>query len=205
MNKALWITFATFAILVGLYPSIYFIIDRKFGLLGTKNNLILTNTLWNINFYIHIILGGISLLIGWIQFNKKCRNNYPSIHKKIGKLYIICVLTSAIAGIYIAFYATGGIVTTTAFLTLGIIWFYTTLNAFFAIKKGKVAKHQNLMIYSYAATFGAVTLRIWLPLFTWYFGNFFKAYPLAAWMAFIPNLIVAYFIIQKNKTAGLSE
>jgi hypothetical protein len=96
-------------------------------------------------------------------------------------------------------------VTTTAFLTLGIIWFYTTLNAFFAIKKGHIAKHQNLMIYSYAATFGAVTLRIWLPLFSWYFGNFFKAYPLAAWMAFIPNLIVAYFIIQKNKTAGLSE
>lgn len=204
MKRAVWITFASFAIIIGFYPMLYFIIDRKFGLLGTKNTTLLNDTIWNINFYTHIILGGVALLIGWLQFNTKFRNANIALHKKIGKFYIICVLLSAIASIYIAFYATGGIVTTTAFLSLGIIWFYTTLSSFLAIKKGQIIRHQHLMIYSYAATFGAVTLRIWLPLFTWLFGSFFKAYPLAAWMAFVPNLAIAYFIV-KSKKSKLKE
>ena len=138
------------------------------------------------------------MLIGWIQFSNAFRNKYLAVHKTIGKIYIVCVLLSSIAGMYIAFYATGGWVTTLAFVTLDINWFYATLAAFVAIKKGNIARHQHLMIYSYAATFGAVTLRIWLPLTTLILGNFFKAYPIAAWLAFVPNMVVAYFIVRKK-------
>jgi uncharacterized membrane protein len=194
MKKVRWIVFAVVAVIVGLYPGIYFIINRKFGLLGTKSNSLLNDTLWNINFYTHIILGGIALLIGWLQFNKQLRNNKPEIHRTIGKVYIICVLISAVAGIYIGWFATGGWITSTAFITLGIIWFYTTSAAFIAIKKGQVLFHEKLMIFSYAATFGAVTLRIWLPTMVWITGDFFVGYPIAAWLAFVPNMIVAYFI-----------
>jgi uncharacterized membrane protein len=204
MKKTCWVLFVSSAILIGLYPAIYFIIDRKFGLLGTKKNYILNDIVWNGCFYTHIILGGIALLIGWIQFSKKFRSNNLPLHKKIGKVYIICVLLSAIAGMYIAFNATGGWITSLAFITLDIIWFYTTITAFTQIKSGNIKAHENLMIYSYAATFGAVTLRIWLPLFTLLFNNFFKAYPFAAWMAFLPNMFVAFLIVRnKNKSASL--
>lgn len=199
MKKTGWILFVVFSILVGIYPVIYFIIDRSFGLLGTKPGVLLANVFWNTAFYIHIIWGGIALLIGWIQFSKSFRNKYLAVHKTIGKIYIVCVLLSSIAGMYIAFYATGGWVASLAFVTLDVIWFYTTLAAFGAIKKGNITRHQHLMIYSYAATFGAVTLRIWLPLTTFILGNFFKAYPIAAWLAFVPNMFVAYFIV-RNKT-----
>ena len=198
MKKTLWGLFTVFAVLVGFYPVIYFIIDRRFGLLGTKPSALLADVFWNTAFYIHIIWGGIALLIGWIQFSNAFRNKYLAVHKTIGKIYIVCVLLSSIAGMYIAFYATGGWVTTLAFVTLDINWFYATLAAFVAIKKGNIARHQHLMIYSYAATFGAVTLRIWLPLTTFILGNFFKAYPIAAWLAFVPNMFVAYFIVRKN-------
>jgi hypothetical protein len=70
--------------------------------------------------------------------------------------------------------------------------------AFIAVKKGEINRHQNFMIYSYAATFVAVTLRIWLPITTLLLGNFFKAYPIAAWLAFVPNMIAAYFIVKKK-------
>ena len=56
---------------IGLYPIIYFVIDRKFGLLASKSEVLLTDVLWNTMFYTHIVLGGIALLIGWLQFNKK--------------------------------------------------------------------------------------------------------------------------------------
>ncbi|MGS2739851.1 hypothetical protein [Sinomicrobium sp. M5D2P17] len=45
-----------------------------------------------------------------------------------------------------------------------------------------------------------VTLRIWLPLLEMLLGNFPDAYRIVAWPAWVPNLIVAYFIV-KNKSA----
>jgi hypothetical protein len=53
------------------------------------------------------------------------------------------------------------------------------------------------MIYSYAACLAAVTLRIYLPLFTFLFHDFNKAYSLVAWLCWIPNIIVAHYIIKK--------
>lgn len=54
------------------------------------------------------------------------------------------------------------------------------------------------MIYSYAACFAAVTLRIWLPLLTAAFlGDFIKAYTIVAWLCWVPNIIVAYFIVRR--------
>jgi len=82
------------AILIGLYPSIYFLIDRNFGLLSSKSNEILTSTIWNIAFYIHIILGGLALLIGWLQFNSKIRIKRVKLHRLIGKVYIVSVFFS---------------------------------------------------------------------------------------------------------------
>lgn len=198
MKKSVWFLFALLAILTGIYPVIYFIIDRRFGLLGTKNSALLADVYWNTAFYVHIVFGAVALLVGWMQFSNSFRSKYLSIHKLTGKIYIFCVMMSAVSGLYIAFNATGGWITTLAFVTLDIIWFYSTVNAFIAIKKLDITRHQNLMVYSYAATFGAVTLRIWLPLTTWLLGSFFKAYPIAAWLAFIPNMIVAYLIVNKR-------
>ena len=173
-------------------------------MLGTKSNMLLADFFWNAAFYTHIIFGGVALLIGWIQFSTTSRKKYLYLHKTIGKIYIVCVLLSSIAGLYIAFYATGGWVTTLAFITLDLIWFYTTISAFASIKNGDITRHENLMIYSYAAIFGAVTLRIWLPLTTLVLGNFFKAYPIAAWLAFVPNMMIAFFIV-KNKHLKLNN
>jgi len=204
MKKLPWFLFALFAVLVGVYPVIYFIIDRRFGLLGTKSSALLADVYWNTAFYFHIVFGGIALLVGWIQFNSLFRNKYLSLHKTIGKVYIFCVLISAVSGLYIAFNATGGWITRLAFVTLDLIWFYSTINSFIAIRKRQITLHQNLMIYSYAATFGAVTLRIWLPLLTFLLGGFFKAYPVAAWLAFVPNMLVAYLIV-RNRTAKINS
>ncbi|WP_299667968.1 DUF2306 domain-containing protein [uncultured Polaribacter sp.] len=196
IKKIPYYVLAISCVAIGLYPAIYFIIDRKFGLLASKSDLLLADTLWNTFFYTHIILGGIALLIGWIQFNKKFRTKNLKIHKSIGKIYVLCCLISGIAGFYIALHATGGISPKLGFLAMAIVWFFTTLFAFIAIKNGDVIKHQKLMIYSYAACFSAVTLRIWLPVLTIYLGGFLSAYKIVAWLSWVPNIIVAYFIIK---------
>ncbi|WP_343523060.1 DUF2306 domain-containing protein [Pedobacter sp.] len=176
--------------------------DRKFGLLNSKSVELLTNTFWNIGFYTHIIFGGIALLTGWTQFSPKMRNRRMALHRKLGKVYVIAVLLSALAGIYIGFFATGGLISSTGFICLGIIWFYTTLKAYLYIKRGEVEKHQKIMVYSYAACFAAVTLRIWLPILTMLYGNFSKAYLVVAWLSWVPNLLVAYLLTRKKAVNG---
>ncbi len=192
----MWVLFAVLAVCIGMYPGIYFITDRNFGLLSSKDSDLLLNPFWNIGFYTHIILGGISLLIGWTQFSPKLRDKNLNIHRQIGKAYIISALLCAMAGLYIAFYATGGLISILGFSLLGFIWFSSSLAGFLVIKKGNTIDHERFMIYSYACCFAAVTLRIWLPLLIIAFNDFLPAYRVVAWLCWVPNLIAAFFIIR---------
>ena len=204
-RKILFGVIGFFGISVGLYPSLYFFIDREFGLLSDKSEALLSNVFWNTGFYTHIIFGGLALLIGWVQFSKRIRLKYAKTHRTIGKIYVLSAFLSGIAGFQIGFSATGGTIAKLGFILLAIIWLGTTLSAYVSIKKGSIEKHQKMMIYSYAACFSAVTLRIWLPLLISYFqGDFEAGYRIVAWLCWMPNLIVAYFIVRnlsKNSVA----
>ncbi|MFY0630124.1 MAG: DUF2306 domain-containing protein [Flavobacteriaceae bacterium] len=198
-RKISYVFIAITAVAIGLYPMIYFLMsERTFGLLGSKTPELLADTLWNGMFYTHIILGGLALLIGWIQFNKKIQRTKIQLHRNIGKTYMISVLLSGISGIYIGFYATGGWIPQTGFVGLGIVWLLTTIKGYTAVRKKDITTHQKMMFYSYAACFAAVTLRIWLPILSATLGGFLPAYRIVAWLCWVPNIIVAYFIIKQK-------
>ncbi len=188
---------AFLAVAIGLYPGIYFVIDRKFGLLATKEEALLGNIFWNTGFYTHILFGGLALLIGWTQFNSRLRARNITLHRKIGKVYVVSVLLSGLAGVYIGFFATGGIVASLGFICLGITWLYTTLLAYRFIRNRNTEFHRRMMVYSYAACFAAVTLRLWLPMLTALFHDFTTAYRIVAWLCWLPNLAVARYIVIK--------
>jgi len=198
LKKISYILLAVSAIAIGLYPIIYFLVDRTFGLLNSKTPELLADATWNGMFYVQIVLGGIAILIGWIQFNKKIRRERMQLHRNIGKIYIITVLLSAISGFYIAYHATGGWIAKSGFMGMALTWFFTTLIGFTSIKNKDVIKHQKMMIYSYAVCFAAVTLRIWLPILSGLLGGFLPAYKIVAWLSWIPNLFVAQYIINKQ-------
>jgi hypothetical protein len=197
-NKVAWFVFVFLAVIVGLYPLLYFVLDREFGLLASKDDALLSNVIWNIGFYGHILFGGLALLIGWVQFSKKLRNANLSRHRSIGKVYIIAALISGTCAIYIGFYATGGLISSVGFISLGVIWLFTTLKAYLAIRKRDLQLHQGMMIYSYAACFAAVTLRIWLPLLGFVFDDFETAYRIVAWACWVPNIIFAYYWVHRK-------
>ncbi len=196
-KKVVWILFATLAVVIGFYPGVYLFLDRRFGLLSTKSDAILSDLFWNLAFYTHIALAGLAILIGWIQFSSSFRVKNLSLHRLIGKVYIGSALLSSIAGIYIGFFATGGIVSATGFIILGVIWFYTTLKAYLNIRQKNVVAHQKMMIYSYAACFAGAALRIWLPILIAFFGDFIIAYRIVAWLCWVPNLMVANILSRR--------
>jgi len=194
-KKLVWWIFALSCIAIGLYPLVYVFVSQNFGLLSTKNPALLKDLIWNVGFYGHITFGGLALLIGWMQFSKNIRVNYGFLHKRLGKVYLISVLISGLCGFFIGLFATGGIISSLGFLSLDILWLSSSLLAYVAIRKGKYLQHEYLMILSYSACFGAVTLRIWLPLLSHWYGDFITAYRIVAWLSWIPNVFVAMLII----------
>ncbi len=75
---------------------------------------------------------------------------------------------------------------------------FTTTKAFLSIKAGDVRAHRGWMIRSFALLFGAVTLRIELPILISLFGGFEPAYRIVAWSSWVPNLLVAEAIVQAS-------
>ena len=204
VNKTTWWLFGTLCVLIGLYPGIYFLIDRRFGLLSSKTVELLSDNLWNMAFYGHIVLGGVALLVGWTQFSSSFRERRMTLHRSLGMLYFLSVLVSGSCGIFIAQYATGGITNVIGFSLSAVIWIATTVLAFMAIRERNIEKHQDYMTYSYSVCFSAVTLRIWLPLLTSIYGAFEPAYLIVGWLSWVPNLIVAYWIIRMRKNRNES-
>nr|WP_288935247.1 DUF2306 domain-containing protein [uncultured Allomuricauda sp.] len=197
-NKVAWVVFVLLAIGIGLYPLIYLFATEDFGLLMNKSEDLLSSTVWNLAFYGHISFGGLALLIGWSQFIKKLRAKRLNLHRNLGKVYVIAALISGLCGVYLGFFATGGIVSSLGFISLGVIWLFTTLRAYIAVKNKDLSLHQGMMIYSYAACFAAVTLRIWLPFLTIVFGEFLIAYKIVAWLCWVPNMIFAQIWVKKK-------
>lgn len=202
MKKVTWVIVGILSTIVGLYPIIYFFVDRNFGLLSSKSAEILSDNFWNIAFYGHITFGGLALLVGWLQFSKKLRLKNMRLHRTIGKIYMVSVLISGICGLFISFYATGGITSALGFFSLGVIWLSTTIVGFKSIKIGNVQMHEKFMIISYAACFSAVTLRIWLLILIGVIGEFIPAYKIVAWLSWVPNIIIAYILVRKKNSSN---
>lgn len=200
-RKLLWFLFAFFAIGVGLYPSIYFLTDmsQQGGILADKSPELLASGFWNLCFYAHVGFGGTALLTGWSQFFKKIRNKHLRLHRNLGKIYLLAVLLSGLSSLYIAYYTAGGIIPVLGFEALGSLWLFTSAMAYVAIRKRNTDAHENWMIRSYALTFAAVTLRLWLPLFMGAFQmSFIESYRIIAWLCWVPNLLIAQWIIHQK-------
>jgi uncharacterized membrane protein len=198
-KKVSWALFAFFAILIGIFPFVFLLKGIQFGVENTKDAALFANLFWKIGFYTHIPFSALALLIGWTQFSAKLRAKYLKVHRWIGKIYVASFLLGSFAGWVIAFYATGGLIPALGFGCLAMIAFYTTLKAYLNIRKGDVLSHQKMMMYSYACCFAGVTLRIWQPILMIMFHDFLFAYSIVAWMSWLPNLLVAYWIIRKKE------
>jgi uncharacterized membrane protein len=194
MKKVFWVVTVMLAILVGYIPISYLINGVAEGYLELKKPEVLRSQTWWIFLYVHMIFGGLAILIGWTQFSKRIQNNYKVWHRKIGKVYVIASLICAISGFYIGFFATGGWLPAIGFILVACIYFYTTLMGFLSIKRRQITLHQNLMTYSYACCLSAVSLRLWVPISYIFTDNYILSYTIIAWMAWIPNLGVAYWV-----------
>jgi hypothetical protein len=197
VQTVLYLPLIFLILLISVYPLQFFLVEGKVGILDMKSDALLADWVWKTFFYLHISFGGLALLVGWTQFNKRLRERYRAVHRTLGKMYVFSVWLSALGVGYIGFFAEGGLIAFLGFMTGGLIWSYTTTRGYLFIRQGNVWEHQKCMMYSYATCVGAVTLRIWLPLLSSTTNDFILSYQIVSWMAWAPNLVVAYFLIRR--------
>jgi hypothetical protein len=203
MKKTAWIIIVLLAILVGIIPINYLFGGVNEGYLELKSPELLRSRTWWVFLYVHTSTGGLSILIGWLQFSKRLLQKRPKVHRAIGKIYFFSSLICSISGLYIALYATGGLVPALGFMVVACIYFYTTLMGYVHIRNRRIIQHQHMMTYSYAVCLAAVSLRIMSPL-SYVMGiDYILAYSYIAWFSWIPNLIIAYFINTRNTATSV--
>ena len=124
----------------------------------------------------------------------------------MGRLYLgVGVLLGGSAGLYMAFHAFGGLVARLGFAGLAVAWLYSGLRAYLAIRSRDITTHRRWMVRNFALTFAAVMLRLYLPASMAAGIDFDIAYPVIAWLCWVPTLLAAELLFNRGlrSNAGL--
>lgn len=140
---------------------------------------------------VHAAAASVALLIGPWQFAGGIRRRYPRVHRAAGRGYAAAVLVGWVASVFVAVHAQTGMVASAGFLALGLCWITVTGVAIWHITQGNVRAHRRWMIRSFALTAAAITLRIYLVSALALNVDFLVAYPIIAWLCWVPNALGA--------------
>ncbi|MBB5876188.1 DUF2306 domain-containing protein [Xanthomonas sp. 3498] len=146
---------------------------------------------------VHATSAATALLCGPFQFVRRLRLRHPGWHRATGRVYVAGCMVGGISALFLAAGISTGPVAGAGFGALGIAWMATTAIALRKVLTGRLAEHRQWMMRSFALTLSAVTLRLYLPFSTFILGiEFVLAYRAIAWLCWLPNLLVAEWLIK---------
>jgi uncharacterized membrane protein len=146
----------------------------------------------------HIIASMLAILIGPFQFLPGIRKGrWLKVHRLLGRTYLLSILFGGLSGLYMAQFAYGGIISRLGFSALACLWLYSGYRAYKHIRNKEIEGHRQWMIRNYALTFAGVMLRLWVPISGAAGIDFLMAYRTIAWLCWMPNLLVAEWVIRR--------
>ena len=117
---------------------------------------------------------------------------------------MLACLAAAPAGLLLAVGTDAGPIAQSGFGTLAVVWFGATGYAFWLATQGRIAEHRRWMIRSFAMTFGAVTLRLYLPIPPMFLHmSFIEGYRAISWFSWTSNLALAEIYLNWRTIRGL--
>lgn len=159
----------------------------------------------------HAVFSSIAIVSGVIQLRRSFRVKYPKVNIRLRYMYFVSVFFGSVTGFYLAFFAYAGFANVVGFSLLAILWLYTTYKAFIFQKHDNMPSFRIWIVRSYALTFAAVTLRIYMGLFFLIFGykQFEYFYATLGFLCWVPNLLFiewAYLLPKfRNKHSELKS
>ena len=151
-------------------------------------------------FAAHALSGGLALIAGPLQFNRRILSKKRNIHQVIGRIYVGAIWMSSLGALWSAIFFDVNLAAKIAFGVLAILWFGATTIAFLRIRNRKIVAHREWMIRSFALSLFFVTFSLWVPgLGSTNLPEAF-GYPLAVFLSWSLNLIVAELWIRRNRS-----
>lgn len=148
---------------------------------------------------LHMGGGAIALVLGTLQFHRGLRTRRPALHRRLGQGYVLAVLASGLAGLYLATQSQSGLAARFGFGLLALAWLWSTARAYTLARARRFDAHQAWMLRSYALCLAAVTLRLYIPAFLVAGVPFPAAYPAIAWLCWVPNLVLAEWWVLRGE------
>jgi hypothetical protein len=159
---------------------------------------------YRVGIYAHVFAAVVALALGPFQFSARLRSTHLALHRWMGRLYLgVGVLVGGLAGLFMAFHAFGGLASRLGFGALAIAWLYTGLRAYLAVRARDGTAHRRWMVRNFSLTFAAVTLRLWLPASVVSGIPFAFAYPVIAWLCWVPNLVLAELMFNQMNNPSI--
>jgi hypothetical protein len=151
---------------------------------------------------VHAGAAGIALLIGPLQFLEPIRRRARVVHRWIGRTYLAACMVGGIAGGLLAPFSAAGPIAASGFLALAVLWLWVIAFGWRAAAvKRNFDEHKDWMVRSFALTFGAVTLRLYLIPSQIAGMDFVTAYQWIAWLSWVPNIAIAeWWIVSRRRT-----
>ena len=135
----------------------------------------------------HTLSGVIALLAGPVQFSSRFRQRHLTLHRVLGRIYVISVFIGAFTGIALAAGRPGLPGTSMQ----AAAWIVCTTAAFITARNRQILQHRQWMARSYAVTFTFVSSRVlnlW-PLYWSHLGDTLSAVGVIAFT--LASLLVA--------------
>ncbi len=192
MNRILWGGGALLGTVVALVSY------RYLAAVGPVPPVIATNQFRHPWLWIHVAGAATALLLGPAQFLPGLRARFRRLHRWSGRVYAVACLIGGASGLVLALGASTGPVSTAGFGILSGLWIVTTAQAWRMALRRDFAAHRAWMIRSFALTFAAVTLRLYLPVLMLLPVSFEDGYPAVSFLSWMPNLAAAEFYLRRT-------
>ncbi|MEO8315587.1 MAG: DUF2306 domain-containing protein [Pseudomonadota bacterium] len=161
--------------------------------------VVATNTFRQPWLALHAVSAATALLTGPWQFLSTLRSHLPSLHRWTGRVYTAACVIGGTTGFVLALGASTGLVSTAGFGLLAVTWTFCTVMGWQLAMGRDFIAHRRWMIRSFALTFAAVTLRLYLPIAPALPVSFENAYRCISFLCWVPNLLLAELYLRQRR------
>ena len=148
-------------------------------------------------FFLHVAGGGLALLLSPLQLSARVRARAPRVHRVVGRVVLAAIAAAGVAGLVLAPSSLAGPVGTGGFGLLALLWLTFAALGLRAVRSGDVGGHRRWMLRTFAMTYAAVTLRLWLIALIPLVGDFPRAYAIVPFLCWVPNLVVVELLLRR--------
>ena len=164
---------------------------------------------------LHVVFGSVAMITCCLQIWPWFRQSFPSVHRRIGRVYVFggC-LPAGLLGLTAGIFTPYGPATMASDVTLALLWLACTLTGWRMARQRRFVDHRRWMVRSFALTMSIITNRIYSALLviglesqveTVYHGDvaLFAAAvsALASWLGWVLPLLIAEWWLERGDAA----